>query len=219
MADADHPFVKPSEDASRSPCPALNSLANHGYLPRDGNSISLLQLRAAIMQVYGLSGPLATVLAGGAVLKCGNGLTLNLKDLAAHNQIEHDASMAHLDINEGNQGVVNQDLVDAMVADTDNVAATEDDFIKMKIRREKQNNVKYTNGRQQTVSRGEIALTMKVMVDHATGLMPVEWLRSWFGEERLPAGFKPPPTIGLFDLQKHAQAINKKIDDLTQTKG
>ena len=108
-----------------------------------------------------------------------------------------------------------------MVADTDGVAATEDDFIKMKIRREQQNHVKYTSGVQQTVSRGEIALAMSTMVDHATGLMPVAWLRSWFGEERLPADYKPPTQpVGLFEINSKASAISKKIDDLTkETKG
>ena len=103
-----------------------------------------------------------------------------------------------------------------MVADTDGVAATEDDFIKMKIRRERENRVKYISGFQQTVSRGEIALAMTVMVDHATGRMPVEWLRNWFGEERLPADFKSPPSqsVGLFEIHRKTQAISKKIDDL-----
>jgi hypothetical protein len=125
---------------------------------------------------------------------------------------------AHLDIDEGNQGVVNLQLVEAMVADTDGVAATEDDFIKMKIRRERENHVKYISGVQQNISRGEIALAMSVMVDHATGRMPVEWIRSWFGEERLPADFKPPPpqSVGLLEIHRKSQAISKKIDDLTR---
>jgi len=103
-----------------------------------------------------------------------------------------------------------------MVADTDGVAATEDDFIKMKIRRERENHVKYTSGLQQTVSRGEIALAMAIMVDRATGRMPVEWIRNWFGEERLPADFKSPPpqSVGLLEAHRKGQAISKKIDDL-----
>ena len=112
--------------------------------------------------------------------------------------------------------MVNPQLVQAMVADTDGVAATEDDFIKMKIRRERQNNVKYISGVQENISRAEIVLTMSAMVDHATGRVPVEWIRTWFGEERLPADFKPPPqAIGLLETHRKAQAISKKIGDLT----
>ena len=103
-----------------------------------------------------------------------------------------------------------------MVVDTDGVAATEDDFIKMKIRRERENHVEYIGGLQQTVSRGEIALAMTVMVNRATGRMPVEWLRNWFGEERLPADFKfpPPQSVGLLEIHRKTQVISKKIDDL-----
>jgi len=102
-----------------------------------------------------------------------------------------------------------------MVADTDGVAATEDDFIKMKIRRERETHVKYISGTLQNISRGEIVIAMSTMVDHATGRMPVEWIRVWFGEERLPDGWKrpPPQSVGLLEAHKKLQAVNKKVDD------
>src|SRR4051812_19538700 len=31
-----HPYIPPGSGDYRSPCPALNTLANHGYLPRTG---------------------------------------------------------------------------------------------------------------------------------------------------------------------------------------
>ena len=36
----------------RSPCPGLNALANHGYLPRSGKSIDLPTLRSAVAAAY-----------------------------------------------------------------------------------------------------------------------------------------------------------------------
>jgi hypothetical protein len=33
--------------AVRSPCPALNALANHGFLPRNGKNITLAMLEQA----------------------------------------------------------------------------------------------------------------------------------------------------------------------------
>ncbi|GMF13647.1 unnamed protein product [Phytophthora lilii] len=38
----------------RSPCPGLNTLANHGYLPRNGQNITKAVLGPAIMSVYNL---------------------------------------------------------------------------------------------------------------------------------------------------------------------
>lgn len=39
---------------SRGPCPGLNALANHGYLPRSG-VVGLVQAATAVQQVYGLA--------------------------------------------------------------------------------------------------------------------------------------------------------------------
>ncbi|CAG8835038.1 22518_t:CDS:2, partial [Racocetra persica] len=35
-----HEWQAPGPDDKRSPCPALNTLANHGYLPRGGENIT-----------------------------------------------------------------------------------------------------------------------------------------------------------------------------------
>jgi hypothetical protein len=50
----DHSFFIPP-GASRSPCPALNTLANHGYLPRDGHAITFKKLVDSLTKVFGLS--------------------------------------------------------------------------------------------------------------------------------------------------------------------
>ncbi|KAM5347108.1 hypothetical protein ACJ41O_010113 [Fusarium nematophilum] len=42
----------------RGPCPLINSLANHGYLPRDGRNVRLEEILAGMDEV-GLSKPLA----------------------------------------------------------------------------------------------------------------------------------------------------------------
>src|ERR1700744_127014 len=46
----------------RSPCPLINSLANHGYINRDGRNIHASQLNAAMNEI-GLSRALGTVFA------------------------------------------------------------------------------------------------------------------------------------------------------------
>ncbi|KAK1222930.1 hypothetical protein PQX77_014207 [Marasmius sp. AFHP31] len=86
--DSDHPYI-PSEfpKESRSPCPALNALANHGYMyvdsvslrevrevmryissPRSGKDIDLKTILTAITSVYNFSYPLALLLAIPALL-------------------------------------------------------------------------------------------------------------------------------------------------------
>ncbi|KAI9244366.1 Chloroperoxidase [Phascolomyces articulosus] len=39
-----HPYQQPTASDLRGPCPALNTLANHGFLPRDGRNITQPQL-------------------------------------------------------------------------------------------------------------------------------------------------------------------------------
>ncbi|KAK5110342.1 hypothetical protein LTR62_006050 [Meristemomyces frigidus] len=44
-------FVPPPPNASRSPCPVLNALSNHGYLERSGRKIYMHDLNAALNKV------------------------------------------------------------------------------------------------------------------------------------------------------------------------
>ncbi|KAJ3872976.1 hypothetical protein F5051DRAFT_338425 [Lentinula edodes] len=59
----DHEYISPTLPRdSRAPCPGLNTLANHGYIPRSGRQIEFIPLVCAIMQVYNISLPLALLL-------------------------------------------------------------------------------------------------------------------------------------------------------------
>jgi len=60
-----HHYIAPGPEDSRSPCPALNVLANHGYLPRDGRNIGPFDLVFALQQAYGLDVPISNLLAIG----------------------------------------------------------------------------------------------------------------------------------------------------------
>ncbi|TYZ62086.1 hypothetical protein PybrP1_006406 [[Pythium] brassicae (nom. inval.)] len=76
----------------RSPCPGLNSLANHGYLPRNGQNITLAGLTNALVSVYNLGPELAAALANQVPV-----YPFNLDVLGTHNFVEHDASLVHSD--------------------------------------------------------------------------------------------------------------------------
>lgn len=75
----------------RGPCPALNALANHGILPRDGANITADVLKTAIQSVYSLDDTSAAVLI--AMVPA----TFSLDYLSIHNALEHDASLVHAD--------------------------------------------------------------------------------------------------------------------------
>lgn len=73
----------------RSPCPMLNALANHGFLPRDGVNISMDNLVTGLSDSINLAAA-ATQFVGAKALTAsttGNASTFNLDDLNTHHSM------------------------------------------------------------------------------------------------------------------------------------
>ncbi|KAF4600367.1 hypothetical protein EYR38_004992 [Pleurotus pulmonarius] len=97
---ATHEFCPPQEGDVRSPCPALNTMANHGYINRSGKNLTAAALTSALQKCYNLSLPLAIVLSYGGfiLLHRYNFLRpIDLKEVGKHGYVEHDASLVHRD--------------------------------------------------------------------------------------------------------------------------
>ncbi|KAL2843735.1 Cloroperoxidase [Aspergillus pseudoustus] len=109
------------ESDSRSPCPGLNALANHGILPRNGKHLTYRQMAHAIQHAYNLSPTLAERLtAASRELDQGRGW-IDLHDLNALNVIQHDASFTRPDIAFcPDQSSPNTELVDKFLAHASN---------------------------------------------------------------------------------------------------
>ncbi|KAF1738077.1 putative sterigmatocystin biosynthesis peroxidase stcC [Beauveria bassiana] len=95
--------------AGRSPCPWLNALANHGYLPRDGRNITRELVENGFNETFNfvpgtLEGPTAGAITTG---KRGDE-TFDLEDTVQHNVIEHDGSLSRNDEAIGNSLVFDQ---------------------------------------------------------------------------------------------------------------
>ncbi|KAF1933715.1 Cloroperoxidase [Didymella exigua CBS 183.55] len=71
-----HAFQAPSKDDQRGPCPGLNALANHGYIPHDGIT-SYGEVVTAINQVFGMGIDLALILGLMGTVWTGNPLSLD----------------------------------------------------------------------------------------------------------------------------------------------
>ncbi|POS71959.1 oxidase [Diaporthe helianthi] len=72
----EHAFVAPDLDAGdqRGPCPGLNALANHNYIPHDG-VVGFVDLIDAMNTVYGMGIDLSTLLAIMGTVGVGNPLS------------------------------------------------------------------------------------------------------------------------------------------------
>ncbi|KAH7103082.1 heme-thiolate peroxidase [Auriculariales sp. MPI-PUGE-AT-0066] len=72
--DEEHPYVDPQTEDQRGPCPGLNTLASHGYLPRSGVATPA-QIINAVIEGFNMEYNLATLVTYGGMLVDGNQLT------------------------------------------------------------------------------------------------------------------------------------------------
>ncbi|KAF7176103.1 hypothetical protein CNMCM7691_001579 [Aspergillus felis] len=178
---------------SRSPCPALNALANHDILPRSGKHISYKQLSHAIQHAYNLAPSLADQLTASAYqLDQGRGW-IDLQDLSALNVIQHDASFTRPDIAFcPDQGVPHPDLVDRFLSHASNGKSLSlSDIVYFSGLRRAE--CRRTNGQysmtwsfmHQFFGSGNNALMYSVFGGD------VKDLRVWLAEERFPDQWEP----------------------------
>ncbi|KIK61201.1 hypothetical protein GYMLUDRAFT_59139 [Collybiopsis luxurians FD-317 M1] len=218
--DEEHAFIAPGPGDVRSPCPALNALANHGYINRSGKEISASSLYSALTSIYHLSTPFARLLVEGGIATCGHKFErwLSLDALAAHNVIEHDASLVHDNAPLGAKFAptnVNWSLVDDLIiAYPDGLGITHLAEARVKresmLQDERRPELDLLHGE---ISHGEAALAWLLMKD-ARDVVSTETVRQWFGQETFPDSYLIPDeevTLG------KARKISLKIGD-TMTK-
>ncbi|THU85051.1 Cloroperoxidase [Dendrothele bispora CBS 962.96] len=207
----EHAFIPPRVDDSRSPCPALNALANHGFLPRDGRGISSHKMIQSVTEMYGLSIPLATTLVSGGMLCCGNVFTgIDLDNLALHNKIEHDGSLVHADAKTGESRApthVDEALLHQLLTSYPGGLSL-DDFAHARYEREK-NLKKPLDPFHAEIGHGEASLTWLLM-KNSSDIVSLETLRQFYGEERFPDSYVVPTnSISLTD----AAGVSRKVAD------
>ncbi|KAI9831842.1 MAG: hypothetical protein M1826_002874 [Phylliscum demangeonii] len=99
-------------DDARSPCPGLNTLANHGLLPHSGRNVTAADLRSAVTQLN--QDPATADLLFQTIVSVheanADGLSFDLDHLIPHNVLEHDASLSRSDAALGNNHVFNQTI-------------------------------------------------------------------------------------------------------------
>ncbi|KAI0062473.1 chloroperoxidase-like protein [Artomyces pyxidatus] len=94
-------YIPPREGDSRCSCPALNALANHGILPRDGRNLTFKQLTETVRASYNFAPSFCYFVPRRMAQILGRTYadgTLNLEDIDVHNGIEHDGSLTRDDI-------------------------------------------------------------------------------------------------------------------------
>ncbi|ESA42371.1 uncharacterized protein NCU11046 [Neurospora crassa OR74A] len=228
----DHSWQKPGPDDRRSPCPMLNALANHGYLPHSGRDISLAQLMHGLQRGINLS-PNATLIVGIKALQAsttGHWTTFHLSDLNTHGVIEHDGSLSRADLS-APPNYDNHTFVPEIWAATLQVLGENEERIsiekaaRMRLARideeegPKRGNPNFSmSSEDKRFSAIETALYLRVFGRGTEGGAETRWVRVLFEEERLPIeeGFKrsdKPLTIAeVLELQRKVEAVGATPD-------
>ncbi|KAK7188781.1 chloroperoxidase-like protein [Paraphaeosphaeria sporulosa] len=214
----------PASGDLRSPCPVLNALANHGFLPRDGRNI----LRRNEPQTWRICSHKPHVVTQGVLIKATSAVNLStevtvglflaalktssdpasgaftLQDLKKHNIIEHDGSLSRADTGTPGAGdqEFNRDVFNEFKSFFKGATqislplAAAARWARVKSAHKSNPNFLYGPS-QRFNSYAETSIYFQLLLDPNKGTVPLEWLEIVFCEERLPAreGWKTPSSI------------------------
>jgi Peroxidase, family 2 len=93
-------YTPPKDGDSRSACPMLNAMANHGILPHDGKNISFKKLNTAVRHTFNFAPSFCFFVPKFSADFLNRSYwsgSFDLAELSLHNAIEHDASLTRLD--------------------------------------------------------------------------------------------------------------------------
>jgi hypothetical protein len=112
-------YIPPKAGDSRSACPMLNAMANHGILPHDGKNISFKELNTKVRQTYNFAPSFCFFVPKFSADFLNRSYwtgRFDLAELSLHNAIEHDASLTRLDAAiVPDQGKPDLELVDGLL--------------------------------------------------------------------------------------------------------
>ncbi|KAL4744671.1 hypothetical protein BDW72DRAFT_212277 [Aspergillus terricola var. indicus] len=210
------PWSRPGPDAVRAPCPMLNTLANHGFLPHDGKGISQERTIEALGAALNIGEELAVYLFQEAMTTNpnANATTFNLNHLSRHNILEHDASLSRQDAYFGDNHDFNQAVFDETrsywpdhIIDVQAAALSRE----ARVNTSKATNPNYSMSQLgEDFSYGETAAYLIVLGDKESGTVDRSWVEYMFENERLPTELgwtKRNETITLEDLSSMLQRI------------
>jgi len=209
-------YIAPKSTDSRSPCPALNAMANHGILPRDGRNIPVDVLAKTIQQTFntGWTFP-ASVMK--AIEKQFGRKVFNLDDLCSHNIIEHDGSLlrddAHFQPNQADPSLHLDQIRKLLTAVRQSPTGTltpsllSDISSIRRLQSKQQNRWFYLTGGHKFFASANCTVMMECMgKDYDT-------LKPFLEEERIPDGWEPinRSRFGLSLVEFHYRAIQIEL--------
>ncbi|KAJ7756088.1 Chloroperoxidase [Mycena maculata] len=190
--DNNHEWIAPTATDVRSPCPGLNTLANHGYIPRNGKNISIPVILAGALEAFNMGPDGLTQAAKFGLLSGDAPDTLDLDALKLHNLIEHDASISRGDLAVTGDNLHFNETIFTTLANAnpdvdyyDPLSAGQVQFERLAISLATNPNITNTL-KEISVRTRESSFYLSVMGNPITGVAQKEFVQIFFREERLP---------------------------------
>lgn len=203
----------------RAPCPMLNTLANHGFLPHDGKDITREVTQNALFDALNINKTAASFLFDFALTTNPNknATTFSLNDLGNHNILEHDASLSRSDAYFGNPLVFNQSVFDETKSYWTGKTITVKMAAKARLARIKTS--KATNPTYQlselgdAFTYGESVAYVVVFGDKKSATVKRSWVEWLFEHEQLPQhlGWRRPTEVFQGDDLDHYMDLIRNI--------
>ncbi|KAK1233468.1 hypothetical protein PQX77_003364 [Marasmius sp. AFHP31] len=217
-----YPWQAPGPNDLRSPCPGLNTLANHGFLPRDGRNISVPMIIDAGFKAYNMESDIPIIAGKIGLLTSREAQTMSLHDIALHGNIEHDASLSREDFALGDHISYNEEIFSTLLnsnpgSDVYNTtSAGQVMHARLADSISRYPNVTNTDF-QQGARSVESGFYLSVMGDPIKGEARKEFVQIFFREERLPIeeGWKRP--VNSTNVETISE-LSRKIEEASDWK-
>ncbi|KAF9060229.1 Peroxidase, family 2-domain-containing protein [Rhodocollybia butyracea] len=186
-----HQWQAPGPTDSRGPCPGLNTLANHGFLPRNGSNITIPIALGAIQEGFNLHLSIMPLVAKLGLLTTDNTDNFALKELALHGTLEHDASLSRNDLAIGDNIHFNATVFSTLNNSNPGVdyynATSAAQVLQQRLTEDSLINPNLTNTiKEFTIRIIESGFYLSVIGNVTTGVAPKDFIRIFFSQERLP---------------------------------
>ncbi|CZT23931.1 related to chloroperoxidase [Ramularia collo-cygni] len=220
---------------SRSPCPGLNSLANHGFLNHNGKDITIPQLVKGGREGMNMGADFMSII-GAVGLQSSpfpSSGKFDLSDLDQHNfPIEHDGSLSRQDAFFGDNYDFNKTIFNQFLSNFHGAAKTTIPTTSKarysRIQDSQARNPTFTYGALQfLLSSGETGLYVQTMSSPVENSARLDYIKMMFEKERLPfnIGWRASKTqitlmtLGQYILEMFAANPDNAAEGLTLTAG
>ncbi len=223
-------YIKGTLEDSRTPCPFINALANHGYINRNGRDIVLNEFQKVLEKKANIGGTVAGLLVGFVKSKSTKNAqgqdVFDLRVLNEHNFIEHDTSLTRKDLSVEpvqDNVAVDLELVDQLLSYSEDGYLTVENIVEARQQRHQQCRSGPgfgMNDQNWFTANGETIFLASVMGGALSGdkdKISVDYVKSFFIEEKFPEGWAPRRSnLGVLPFMSKIDWVKRLQKDFQQ---